>query len=142
MVERLLRRGADVNAATIDGRTALMMAAMHGWSAVVEALIQSGAKVQIEDTRGRIAIDYAKPTDSEVRAFLIRSGSSRGSGRSGRVVCDAQAALNALGLRKGHPDCWWGTSTADSVKQFQRQRGLSVSGELDSATVEALGVKQ
>ncbi len=140
MVEALLSRRADVNAATKDGRTALMTAAMHGWSDVVKILIETNARINTRDGVGRIAIDYASPFDGQVRAMLVGAGALNPTGRSGRVVCDAQAALNALGLREGHPDCWWGSSTAGVVKKFQEQRGLPASGELDQATIRALNI--
>ena len=142
MVEALLRRGAGVNAATSDGRTPLMTAAMHGWTDVMQVLIKAGANIHASDRQGRIAIDYANGSDASARATLLRAGSRGGTRRSGRTVCDAQAALNVLGLRSGHPDCWWGSSTAELVKKFQQQRGLPVSGELDDRTLKALGVKR
>jgi hypothetical protein len=142
MVEMLLRRGAHVNAATVDGRTALMTAAMHGWVNVAQTLIEAGADVDAKDKLQRIAIDYASASDNAVRNTLLRSGSRKEMGRSGRIVCDAQAALNVLGLRTGHPDCWWGTATMESVRKFQKRRGLPVSGELDDATLQALEVKR
>jgi hypothetical protein len=124
MVKALLRRGANVNAATVDGRTALMTAAMHGWVNVVQTLIEVGADANAKDKLERIAIDYTSASDAAVRTTLLRSGSPEGMGRSGRIVCDAQAALNVLGLRTGHPDCWWGTATMELVRKFQKQRGL------------------
>lgn len=142
MVASLLRRGADVHAATNDGRTALMMAAMHGWADVAEILIAAGARVNEKDKLGRLALDYASTADVTIRDLLLQAGSAVESGRSGRTVCDAQAGLNAIGLRKGYPDCWWGSSTEEQIKQFQKRNELPVSGELDEATVKALKIRK
>jgi ankyrin repeat protein len=128
MVEALVQHGADVNAATQDGRTPLMNAVMHAWVDVADALIGAGAHVNAKDNKGRIAMDYAQPTDVLLISLLRAAGSLRGSGHSGRTVCDAQAALNQLGFRSGHPDCWGGTSTADALREFLKKKGLRVSG--------------
>lgn len=141
IVRELARHGADINAATKDGRTALMSAAMHGWRDIVQELIAAGAKPNATDTRGRNAIDYADPADSVLLAILRAAGPSKGSGRSGRTVCDAQAALNRLGLRSGRPDCWWGKSTADALREFQRRSGIRSSGELDGSTMRSLRIR-
>ena len=142
MVEALIEHGSKVNAATEEGRTPLMSAVMHGWMDVARALIRAGANVNARDKQGRMAMDYVNATDLRLVQVLQAAGSLKGSGRSGRTVCDAQAALNELGLRSGHPDCWWGTSTAEALRTFQKQRGLPVSGELDRRTLRALEVRQ
>ncbi len=57
------------------------------------------------------------------------------------TVRDAQAALNDQGYKPGSIDGQWGSSTKNAVRRFQSEHGLPQSGELDSATLEALGVK-
>lgn len=75
IAEALIRHGADVNAATEDGRTALMSAAMHGWVEVVRALIAANAKLNTKDRDGRLAIDYASPSDVRLLNILRAAGS-------------------------------------------------------------------
>jgi len=141
MVAALISHGANANAATEEGRTALMNAVMHGWIDVVNALLRAGVSINAKDKQERTAIDYVKATDLDLLHVLEAAGSLKRSGRSGRTVCDVQAALNDLGLRSGHPDCLWGASTADALRKFQQQRGLSISGELDPRSLEALKVR-
>lgn len=55
-------------------------------------------------------------------------------------VMDAQAALNrelAIGIAE---DGKMGPETRAAVRQFQTEQGLQVSGQLDTATLQALGL--
>ncbi|WP_435008428.1 acyltransferase family protein [Tundrisphaera lichenicola] len=58
-VERLIKRGADVNAVDRDGGTALQAAAFLGYDKVVDVLIQEGAKVNATNKRGQTPLDLA-----------------------------------------------------------------------------------
>jgi ankyrin repeat protein len=139
----LIAHHADVNAKRNDGRTALMSAVMMGWPEVAKILLDAGADVNAHDLEGRLAVDYAEPVrDPEVIDLLRRAGSEAGSGRSGRSVCDAQVRLAELGYQPGPPDCLLGNATRAALRQFQGGHNLSVSGELDSLTIEALGIRR
>lgn len=59
MVEKELKRGADVNKPDEGGRTPLMLAAYNGHTAIVRSLLQQGAKVNVQDAEGRTALMYA-----------------------------------------------------------------------------------
>lgn len=50
----------------------------------------------------------------------------------------AQSRLNQLGYPVGSPDGIFGKKSVDQLKLFQKSRGLSASGKLDSPTIEAL----
>ena len=52
MVKFLLEKGAKVDTDNINGRTALMEAALWGRSAVVQRLISAGASVKNRDWNG------------------------------------------------------------------------------------------
>jgi ankyrin repeat protein len=52
IAELLLEKGADVDGAGPDGRTALMMAAMFDRSEMVELLLSHGADVTRQDASG------------------------------------------------------------------------------------------
>ncbi len=56
------------------------------------------------------------------------------------TVKKAQAALNDHGFNLA-VDGRFGPNTQDAVKSFQEQNGLVASGTLDTATLNALGVK-
>lgn len=55
----LLKYGADVNAADIDGTTPLMIAAMDGCTETLSVLLESGANIRATDTQGRTALMLA-----------------------------------------------------------------------------------
>ncbi|MBV8208287.1 MAG: ankyrin repeat domain-containing protein [Acidobacteria bacterium] len=134
IVRDLLAHGAEAGAADDNGRTPLMMAAMHGWADVANELIKAGADVNAGDHAGRIAMDYADVNDGAMIATLMQHGSKAATGRSGRIACELEKAISYPII-----DCIVGPQT---IKSYQLQRGLPPSGKLDAATLQALGVKQ
>jgi uncharacterized protein len=63
IVRRLVARGADVNAVDDDGETPLMLAAEHGDSDLVSALLDNRADLNRKDHTGKTARDHAKSAD-------------------------------------------------------------------------------
>lgn len=60
MVRDIVALGVDVDAReSVRGWTAITTASVQGHHAVVEALIQSGARAEIPDYRGWLAKDHA-----------------------------------------------------------------------------------
>ena len=57
------------------------------------------------------------------------------------VVAQAQTRLKALGYDPGSLDGRWGPKVAAAVRKFQQAQGLPVTGELDTATQEKLGMQ-
>ena len=55
----LLARGARVNARTNNGITALMFAAMNGYTETVHILLANGADVHVQDENGETAWMHA-----------------------------------------------------------------------------------
>ena len=55
-----VKAGADVNAADKNGQTPLMWAARWGDSERVQALVDGGAKMDLRDSKGMSALDYAR----------------------------------------------------------------------------------
>ena len=71
----LHQQHANLNAADAAGRTALMIATLHGHSQAVSALLQYGADPNIADARGESPLDAALAADeSEMIAALKRHG--------------------------------------------------------------------
>ncbi len=135
LVHILIRRGASVNATDVEGRTPLMMAAMHGWRGVIEELLAAKAAANVRDLEGRSVLDYADPQDSTIVKVLRKAGSPPEVGRSGRTVCDAERALDIPII-----DCIWGQQLSAAITKFQNEHQLMPSGELDSATRIALNI--
>lgn len=71
-VQRLLSRGADVNAQNENGTTPLMYAKTYAFSSgdtrIMSLLIECGAKLSLQDKAGKTAADYTRE-----RAELILS---------------------------------------------------------------------
>ena len=66
---------ANLDATDADGRTALMIATLHGHSQAVSALLDYGADPNIADARGISPLDAALAADeSEIIAALKRHG--------------------------------------------------------------------
>jgi ankyrin repeat protein len=73
--ELLLTRGADANARTSDGTTALMMAAGLGDAEYVERLLAAGADPSARNNDGETAVDRAgRGGFAEIAALLAPSG--------------------------------------------------------------------
>ena len=67
-VKYFLEQGANKNAITSKGYTALMFASKYGHLEVVKFLVENRANVNIKNNFGKIALDYAK-TD-EIKQIL------------------------------------------------------------------------
>jgi ankyrin repeat protein len=75
VVQLLLDKGVDVNAANRTGRTALMCAAMAGHADVVKTLLSRGANVHATLPNGNTALFEAIGRgDAEVLALLLKAG--------------------------------------------------------------------
>lgn len=64
-VTLLLERGADINAGSPNGSTALMMAAGYGSEASVDVLLARGADVRLRNERGLTVVDFARLSGRE-----------------------------------------------------------------------------
>ena len=60
--------------------------------------------------------------------------------RGARVVALQQALINAGMTLRGGADGVFGGATSTAIQAFQRSRGLSATGKVDSATAAALGL--
>lgn len=71
----LLEQGLDIDARDGDGRTALMLATLHGRGAVVDVLLASGADPNAADAHGTTPLQAAAAGDQPaIVAALRRSG--------------------------------------------------------------------
>jgi len=77
VVDYLLKKGAEINATTANGSTALLFAARFGHIEVVELLLQNKADPNIANERGATAIDWALKTDNTDIADLLRKAGGR-----------------------------------------------------------------
>jgi len=56
------------------------------------------------------------------------------------AVRNVQARLRALGFYRGAVDGVWGSGTQAGVERFQQGRGLQSNGQLNPATLSAMGL--
>jgi hypothetical protein len=56
-------------------------------------------------------------------------------------VMQVQTRLSQMGLNPGQTDGRWGSQTKEALENFQRQHGLSPTGNLNLTTLSALGVQ-
>jgi ankyrin repeat protein len=85
-----LGAGIDVNAADSRGETALFGAAREGYTEVVKFLAQSGAKVDVKNSRGFTALDAAE-------------GRAGGAGFDGSAGVPHEATVAAIRQLMGVP---------------------------------------
>lgn len=82
LLEFLLSKGLDVNSRAYDGQTPLMRASFSGAERTVEFLLSKKADPNIEDKRGRAALDLAEEMKREEVVVLLKAAGARnGSGK-------------------------------------------------------------
>jgi ankyrin repeat protein len=84
-VQQLLRQGADVNARTEDGTTALMHATAVGDIRLVRMLLEHKADVNARNKAGATALLWAVGDRDKVRALLDRGAEVNAGADSGRT---------------------------------------------------------
>ncbi len=75
-VDELLSAGADVNARTSDGATALMVAVYYGYPQTSRLLMERGADVNAKTDRGATALHYAAQRGN---AVIVRDLLAKGA---------------------------------------------------------------
>jgi peptidoglycan hydrolase-like protein with peptidoglycan-binding domain len=56
------------------------------------------------------------------------------------VIRNVQQRLRALNFYRGQTDGVWGASTQAAIERFQQGRGLQATGQVNPATLQALGL--
>ena len=81
IVEYLLKRGADINAKTENGLTALFFAARFGHIEIIKVLLKNEADPTVVSENMETAVDWALKSENTDIADLLRAAGGR-SGKS------------------------------------------------------------
>jgi ankyrin repeat protein len=68
----LITKGADVNAQSKEGVTALMIAAARNVAPMIGLLLQSGARPDLKSAQGQTAAEIAEQNGAEAAAKALR----------------------------------------------------------------------
>ncbi|TAG82466.1 MAG: peptidoglycan-binding protein [Betaproteobacteria bacterium] len=85
-------------------------------------------------TGGRLGVEGS----SQPNGAPVAQSSAAGAGGGTMSVRDAQNKLNQLGYAVGTADGQMGRRTVEQLRAFQRDRRLSITGQLDQATMNEL----
>ncbi len=117
--------------------------------AKVVTVLKEGASVEVLSTSGEwYKIRAGKTTGYVVKKYISKGSSSKSSSSSSLGTCSVgdkgdrveavQQRLKDLGYYSGSVDGDYGNGTKKAVKAFQKAKGLKQTGNVNSATVEAL----
>ena len=90
-------------------------------------------------TGGRLAVEGASQQQgASVQSSQAAGPSSNPAANANMSVRDAQIKLNQLSYNVGAPDGQLGRNTVAQIRSFQRDRRLTINGQLDQATMNEL----
>lgn len=102
IVEKLLSKGAEVNAKTDDGTTALIFAASGGHLAVVQKLLTAGADIHVRNTNQGALGASLQQGHKEVAEFLRTAGAQLNLSEA--AACGLTDEVRALLAAGASPD--------------------------------------
>lgn len=85
-------------------------------------------------TGGKLSVDGSSPAPAPAAAVKPVSTAAPAASTVRLSPKDAQTKLNALGYDVGTPDGVLGRKSVAAIRKFQGDKGLPVTGQLDSAT--------
>jgi len=114
-------------------------------SAAALRRFQAGHQLQLtgqlnQATASALGLDPAMLLGTQQAAVVAPSPPPPPEGLRQSSVRSIQSQLRRLGFYNGNLDGVWGAGTQTSVEQFQQNRGLQPNGQLNPATIEAMGL--
>jgi hypothetical protein len=137
MVGVLVQSGADVDAASGDGTTALMLAAARGHAATVAALLKSGPDLEVRSAIGKTAAEMAFAANRRDIVELLRRAGARiplpvaanedeAMGQTGLVSIATDAGTILVGETWDEAQSKIETGTRIDMKQESQTRILEI----------------
>lgn len=80
------------------------------------------------------------PAQAATPSSVAPSGAATPEPLSPAVIRNVQQRLRALNFYRGQTDGVWGASTQAAIERFQQGRGLQATGQVNPATLQALGL--
>lgn len=121
-VQLLLRNGADVDLAAKDGATPLMLATHTRSLDVVKHLVENGANINKNTAQELNADLISEFKNDEVKKFIKMSNKE--------LTIELQTLLQDFGYNTGKPDGVLGRRTVASIRDFQMDYSLPITGEV------------
>ena len=90
-------------------------------------------------TRSQNQSEWSKATQ---RVEAMNGQQGAGNQQSADLVKQVQEKLSAMGKNVGKPDGQMGPKTQQALKQYQKEKGLQATGQLDQQTLAALDINQ
>ncbi|MBY0559607.1 quinoprotein dehydrogenase-associated putative ABC transporter substrate-binding protein [Hyphomicrobium sp.] len=90
IAEELIKRGADVNSASTDGVTAVMIAAGQNSAPMIGLLLRSGADPKMKSAAGKTALDIATGAGNEAAVGALKFLTGSGTGTPANEVKTTQ----------------------------------------------------
>ncbi len=144
-VQKLLRAGADVNAADAEGTTALMHSAIESDAQMMKLLIDGGAKVNAANSAGSTALMYAATNLAKTRVLLdagadVNARGKRGATAMGVAVTTfgSTPVLKLLAAKGAKPEARMMTTSAATGDLEAMQYLLSAGMPRDGFTGPAI----
>jgi ankyrin len=116
VVDELLRRGANVNAATKKGNSALHIAALAGHERIVRALVKQGATVNSQSQSGFTPLYMASQENHvDIVRFLMANGASQ------TLATQEGFTPMAVAVQQGHDKVIAALADYDSLRRRSQQ---------------------
>lgn len=143
--------GSMAGSAVTGGLFGIPLGAVAGWYIGDQydiALTRDRQRMEERDSeldRLRRENDRLRRENDDIRRPSAQQGSSSdrmAGGAASDEIRQVQMELNKRGFDVGPQDGRWGPETESALREFQKSRGLEVTGRLNERTMQALGIEE